>query len=415
MFKTTMRTALAAGLGLAAAGLSGGPASATNGYLGICIGAKNCGMAGAGVALPQDASSGALNPALMGRVQDQVFVSPGWFHPVRSLDRTGASGTGASMIPKVDEESQMENFPEGAGGVNYRMNDSFTLGVSAAGSGGMHTKYETPRSATPAGAGESSVRYRLAHLKPTVAWTPNTWSAYGASLNIGWSDFKTNMGTNPNFFETKGANHTQAAYGIGFSLGGLWDLNDDFTLGATVSSPTWFQRFSQYNDLFEGSLDTPANATLGLVYHATPDTEIAFDVKYIAWGWVFPIANTPRSTGTPGGGFGWESQPVFMLGVQHALTEEYTLRAGYNYGPSPIPDDKVFANALFPAVTEHHFAAGATYAPEGSPWEFSGSFFYALENEQTDNGSGDYHSQFGEGVSVDMWQMGAQIGLTYKF
>ena len=73
---------LVAVVAVSAALMPGKSANATNGFLGICTGAKNCGMAGAGIALPQDASSGNVNPALMGRVKDQIFVSPGWFHPV---------------------------------------------------------------------------------------------------------------------------------------------------------------------------------------------------------------------------------------------------------------------------------------------------------------------------------------------
>ena len=202
--------ALAAGTAVAAIALSAAPAGATNGYMGICAGAKNCGMAGAGVALPQDSTSGAINPALMGRVKDQVTVSPGWFHPVRSLDRSGSNN---GSIPKVDETSLMENFPEGSAGFNYRLNPEVTVGVSAAGSGGMHTKYLTGR--TTVSAADSSVRYRLAHVKPNVSWQPNDWSSYGVSLNIGWSDFKSNMATLPNFAETTGANHTETAYGLG--------------------------------------------------------------------------------------------------------------------------------------------------------------------------------------------------------
>lgn len=379
-FKTS--TALGGGLVLAALAFGATSANATNGYMGICVGAKNCGMAGAGVALPQDATSGVINPALMGRIKSQVTISPGWFHPVRSLNRSSAKDN-SGIVPasvRVDEDSMMEDFIEGSAGVNYRLDDEFTAGVAVAGSGGMHTKYATPRSVGGKGAGESSVRYRLAHVKPTVAWAPNEWSVYGASLNLGWSDFKSNMGTNPAFAETAGANHTETALGIGFTVGGLWDLNDKVSFGASLSSPTWFQHFDSYGDLFAGSLDVPANGTVGVVYRATPQTDIAFDIKYIAWGTVFPIANTPHQTGEPGGGFGWESQPVFMLGAQHRLNEAFTIRAGYNYGPSPIPDDKVFANALFPAVTEHHIAVGATYEPSPK-WELSGQLLLCPQEQ----------------------------------
>ncbi|WP_316979682.1 OmpP1/FadL family transporter [Shumkonia mesophila] len=404
----TTSTALGAGLAVAALALTATPAAATNGYMGICVGAKNCGMAGAGVALPQDATSGVINPALMGRVKNQVTVSPGWFHPERSLDRSGATN---NSLPKANEDSQHENFMEGSAGVNYHVSPEVTLGLSASGSGGMDTKYETSRTGTGFGVNgyDSEVTYRLLHVKPTATWAPNDWSAYGASVNIGWADFKSNMATNNNFAQTAGNNKRESIWGIGFTLGGLWDANEQLSFGASLSSPTWFQYFDNYGDLFLGSLDVPAHGTVGFVYRPTPQTDIAFDIKYIAWNSVYPIGKTPAA-----GGFGWESEPVFMLGAQHRLNDRYTVRAGYNYGPSPVHENVVFANGLFPAVTEHHFAVGASYVPSPK-WELSASFFYALNNKVTDNGSGDQYSQMGAGVSVGMWQMGGQIGVSYNF
>ncbi len=405
----TTSTALGAALAAAALALTATPAAATNGYMGICVGAKNCGMGGAGVALPQDATSGVVNPALMGRIKNQVTISPGWFHPERSLDRTGATDSLGMVGPKVDEDSRHLSFMEGSAGINYRVNPEVTFGLSASGSGGMDTKYDSPRT-NNGGGHDTEVRYRLLHLKPTATWAPNDWSVYGASLNIGWADFKSNMATNTQAMtQTAGNNKPESIWGIGVTVGGLWDANEQLSFGASLSSPTWFQYFDNYGDLFLGSLDVPAHGTVGVVYRPTPQTDIAFDVKYIAWSTVYPIGKTPAA-----GGFGWESEPVFMLGVQHRLNDQYTVRAGYNYGPSPVHENMVFANSLFPAVTEHHFSVGASYVPSPK-WELSASFFYALNNKVTDDGSGDSYSQMGEGVSVDMWQMGGQVGISYNF
>jgi long-chain fatty acid transport protein len=389
----------------AAVALTGGPAEATNGFLSICAGAKNCGMAGTGVALPQDASSAAVNPALMARVQNQVFVSPGWFHPDRSADTTGTSN--AFVNANLKEDSQVEDFTEGAAGVNYHLNDAVTFGISAYGSGGMHTKYTQPR--TLGGAGDSTVRYRLAHFAPTVTWKPNDWSAYGFSLILGYSDFKTNFAVAPMLAETGGHLSVDHAYGVGARLGGMWDLGKMFTLGAAIQPAVHFGQFEKYRDVFLGSIDTPWTFQGGVVWHALPTTDFAFDVKYIAWDQVHSIGVSPNE-----GGFGWDGKPVFMFGVQHKVTPEWTVRAGYNYGPSPIPDHNVFANTLFPAITEHHLALGTTYNI-GPSWELSGSFFYALEAEQTDDGTGDAYSHMGVGTKVNMWQMGAQLGVTWKF
>ena len=92
-----------------------------------------------------------------------------------------------------------------------------------------------------------------------------------------------------------------------------------------------------------------------------------------------------------------------------------TVRTGFNYGPSPIPDDAIFANAMFPAVTDWHLTAGASYRLSES-WELSGSFFWAPPVSQTDEGNAsDMFSAMGAGTEIGMWQMGAQIAVTWSF
>lgn len=397
----------AAAIGIAAAGfaVSASPASATNGYLVHCIGAYNCGMAGAGAALPTDATNAGINPALMARVPNELILSPAYFHPVRTLD---AHGGLANAVGK--QTSQVEDFLEGSAGVNYQLNSQFTIGASLYGSGGMLTKYASARTgAGAAGRYDSAVSYRLAHLLPTLTWAPTANTAFGFSVILGYSDFKTDMATLPGFAETTGRNERDYAYGVGFRFGALWDIDPQITLGFTASSPVWFQEFDKYQDVFLGPIDTPFTAALGVAWHATPRTDVAVDVKHIGYSAVKAIGTGPAS-----GGFGWQSMNVFMIGLQHRLNDSWTLRAGYNYGPSPIPDNTVFANALFPAVIEHHFAAGATYRL--SPrWELTGSAFITPKSEQTDDGSGDMFSAAGVGTKVDMYQYGASVGLKWKF
>lgn len=199
------------------------------------------------------------------------------------------------------------------------------------------------------------------------------------------------------------------AWGGGVRIGGVLDVDDRLSLGATYASPTWFQRFRHYRELLLGPLNTPQNLTVGAVVHATPDTDIAVDVKYVGWSGVTALKINPAN-----GGFGWNSKPIFMIGAQHRLTKDITLRAGYNYGESPIPTENTFANSLFPAVTEHHLSVGGSYKVTPA-WTISGSGFYSPTATQTDDGTGDGKSGAGKGVTVSMYQMGVQIGIARKF
>ncbi|CCQ73280.1 OmpP1/FadL family transporter [Magnetospira sp. QH-2] len=408
----------------ASVGLSGQSAQATNGFLSHCVGVNNCGMGGAGIAMPQDATGAGVNPALMGNIPDQVIFSPGWFHPERYRD---LSKTNSGFVNKDAKEwSQVEDFVEGSMGFNTKIDGVWSVGVSMYGSGGMHTKYDSPRLINTAGgglfqAGDSEVRYRLAHLAPTVTYKPTERHTLGVSLILGYSDFMTNF-ANSAFQETPGwaGNPVDRAFGYGFRVGGLYEANKEWTLGLTASTPVWFQSFETYNDLLKGSINTPMTFGAGVVHHYSPKTDIAVDLKWLGYGLEETLADAPAGGGAGGaigavrGGFGWQSIPVFAVGVEHRLDMGLKLRAGYNYSPTPIPDDVVFANAMFPAVVEHHLSVGSSMN-FGDNWELGGSFFYALENEITDTGNGDSFSFLGGGTSIGMWQMGAQVGITYKF
>ena len=81
----------------------------------------------------------------------------------------------------------------------------------------------------------------------------------------------------------------------------------------------------------------------------------AADVQRIFYGDVDSIANPGPTAAEIGGtisadrrlgasngiGFGWQDTWNFKLRLKYDLTNAWTLRAGYNYGESPIPDEEV--------------------------------------------------------------------------
>ncbi len=72
--------------------------------------------------------------------------------------------------------------------------------------------------------------------------------------------------------------------------------------------------------------------------------------------------------------FGWDDQVVYKVGVEFRPSDKLALRAGFNYGESPIQGgnrlrisrwrydaDAAFANYLFPAISETHVTVGLGY------------------------------------------------------
>jgi len=81
----------------------------------------------------------------------------------------------------------------------------------------------------------------------------------------------------------------------------------------------------------------------------------------LAWRVFRPLSTQPRNWVTTRHGFNWENQTVYKLGVQYGVNNRLQVRAGYNYGKTPIPDDMVTFNLLAPAPWEHHYSLGFTY------------------------------------------------------
>jgi long-chain fatty acid transport protein len=165
------------------------------------------------------------------------------------------------------------------------------------------------------------------------------------------------------------------------------------------------QKFNRYSGLFanDGEFDMPKNYTAGLAFKFTPKTAVAFDYQQIYWSAVpsighegptasgvlglnplCPAGSSGRSECSLGGalgmGFGWTNQKVYKFGVEHKYDKYYTLRAGYNYARSPIPEDQVFFNMLAPATSERHYTVGATYTDNKDSSDITLTFMYSPEN-----------------------------------
>ena len=401
--------ALGAVSALAAIAAVGGvqTASAHNGMLPHCTGVIKCGMGGAGVALATDATNAAVNPALMGEVGNELHASVGWFHTERWKDQSRRVNAASSTAPK--EYSQLEDYPDGALGVNYKIDSNWSVGVAAYSTGGGETKYSTNR-VSNALLFDTNVRIRMFQVAPTIAYTtPSGKASYGLSLIYGYQDFKTNFMTSLNA-QTTGNDKKDTANGYGFRVGGLWKFDKGVNLGASYTSKVQYQRLTKYRDVFIGAIDAPPIMQAGMALtDLLPSTEVALDWKNIGWSKVFAINTTPQN-----GGFGWEDQNVFMIGVQHHLTDAFTLRAGYSYADAPFDNDKVFANLMFPAINQHHITVGAGFQITDAI-ALNGSAYYSPEETMTDPGSGDIYSVRGNQTEIGHMQYGAMAGLSWKF
>lgn len=402
------------GLGLAAGLTLPLAASATNGYFAHGYGTANKALAGAGVAMPQDALAPATNPAGITKLGHRMDLGLALFSPRREMSATNfdpfSPTTGFPLEPgSYDSDSNYFLIP--SFGYNRPLDDKSAFAVAVYGNGGMNTDWpnhanpfrgQNPAACPTGGtycAGGAGVDLMQLFIAPTYAREVSGWSV-GASAILAFQAFEAEgigsfqgVSNDPNNLSNKGHD---TSYGGGVRLGLLAPLSETFNFGASFQSKIYMSEFDDYAGLFaeKGDFDIPANFTFGVAIDTSDRSTLLFDVQYIMYGSIPAISNpmqpnfnncagraTPTDPNCLGGdngiGFGWKDMTIYKLGYQWETANDWTWRLGYSYGRQPIRSSEVLFNVLAPGVVEHHFTGGfskkigdgvlnfaAMYAPE---------------------------------------------------
>ncbi len=413
----TVKKSLVLAAAVAAAVAAPG-AFATNGYLGHGIGTDAKGMGGVGIAMPQGGMAAASNPANQMYVGNRVTFGMDWFRPFRS-----ATGTrGASDTAYRDSESNDYYMPEF--GYATPMGSSSSLGVVVYGAG-LGTDYGVNGRF---GSG-SSIFSLMKQMTIAPTWATKMGNhSFGVSLNLVRQQLDIRGMSNFTGYSRESANVTDKgedlATGYGVKLGWTGELTPNFTMGATIQPQTSMSKYGRYKGLLaeQGKLDVPAQYGLGLAWKAGSATNVGFDVVKIKWNSVKSLGNRfdaaptiaggtgPALGDNDGIGFGWKDQTVYKLGVSHQVGK-WTLRAGYNYGKTPLQADQTLFNIIMPAVTEKHYTLGASWAVSNST-DVSLAYMYSPSSEL--KGSGNAAGGNGANPDLKMNQNSLGIGFNIK-
>ncbi len=408
------------------------PAFATNGYFSHGYGIKAKSMGGAATATASDTFGGANNPASMVWVGNRIDFGADLFMPEREVSRQGSTGFGGAYDGTSNSGSNYFVVPEF--GYNNLISPDMSFGVSVYGNGGMNTDYGPGLkggAGAPAfapscagqpsnilfGCGKLGVDLMQLIIAPTFSFKLNANNSIGISPLIVYQRFKVDglqafsdtlpLGPGGTFTSSQG-NVTNRGYdnsvGGGVRLGWMGRLTDAVTLGASYSPRVDMSKFSKYKGLFAegGDFDIPENWNIGIAVKATPKLTAAFDIQQINYSKVKSIANgvsnslasmaggtypvAPNRLGdVNGSGFAWRDQTVYKLGFEYLYASDLTLRAGYNYGKSPIYGktlNDVTFNILAPGVVEQHVTLGATWTLANKS-ELSMSYMHAFGKSVT--------------------------------
>jgi long-chain fatty acid transport protein len=405
-----------------------GMALATNGYFSHGFGVKSQGMAGVGIALPQDGLAAATNPAGTAFVGDRFDLGLVWFRPSREAEISGnpdwtAFGGPPSLDGSYDGNDAQNFFIPELGYIKH-LSPQLSMGVAVYGNGGMNTEYDKNPFAKWGASNPGGVDLSQLFISPSIAWKVNENHSLGAAINFAYQRFKmegvepfASYSMDPDNFTN---NKYDSSVGWGVRLGYTGKITPTVTVGATWASKTYMGEFDKYSGLYaeQGDFDIPSNFGIGLAWQATPALTLAIDVQRILYSDVPAIANPVQNllAGNPfgsdkGPGFGWDDVTVTKLGAAYT-TGDWTFRGGYSYATQPIPDDQTFLNIYAPGVVQHHLTLGATWAVSKTG-ELSLSYMHAFK--ETVKGSNSMALVGGGEADISMYQDSFGIAYGWKF
>lgn len=413
-------------------------AMATNGYFSHGYGTKTKGLAGAGVALSQDAMSAATNPAGMVTVGDRMDLGVALFSPSpRSYNDDAGTGLVGAFSTSQESDNDFFLIPHFAR--NWMLDADSSVGVSVYGNGGMNTEYKTGVYNSLSGsAGVTGINLEQLFINTTYSQKIDDKSSWGASLIAVYQTFEAKglspfagFSVSPNNMSNNGSD---TSTGLGAKFGWQGEVSKGLTLAASYQTEIDMSKFDKYSGLFAegGDFDIPSTWTLGLAWDIDSKSTLAFDIQQINYSEVASIGNgmSPLGTactpgapavgagclgGSSGAGFGYDDMTIYKLGYQWTANEDWTWRVGVSLTEQPIGSDDVVFNIISPAVMETHLTGGFTMKT-GKDSEFTLAAMYAPSSSVS--GTVDTTPFTGAGpdtITLEMTQMEVEASWAWKF
>jgi long-chain fatty acid transport protein len=373
------------------------------------------GMIDAFVAGADDASAIYYNPAGLTRLTGPQLISNLYFaHGINYYD--GAAGSDTSdgrfyVVPNFFFAVPVADCPP------------IVLGIGVYSPFGLGSKWSD----------DSRVRYystlgeiELININPTVAVKLTDRLSAGAGIDYFTSRAKLRKKDDYRPFFPDGETDMEAdGEGWGFNLGLQYDLTPDVVLGLTYRSqinvhydgdvqmdgvpvslmpPITINTWTGMN----ADIEFPQSIAAGVQWKATDRLRVELAAEWQNWSTRKTQVFDLDGIGPQAQPVNWEDSWLIMLGGEYDLTEKWTLRAGYGYNETPVPDGT--ADPSLPTGDTHAVSLGAGYKfSEKISFDVAGIVAYGekrtLNNPFNPPGDNDY-----EAVSFFL-----SFGVTYNF
>jgi len=287
------------------------------------------------------------NPAAINQIEGTSFSTGGTLINSHVSFRVDSTGN------KTNQDSDLFFIP--AFFATKKLNDRWSIGIGSFSPYGLTSNWP----------GDWDGRYlatfaqlRSFFLNPVVSCQLTPKLSFAGGFNIIYSDVYQRKNIKITPFRDGGAKFKGDDFGWGYNIGLLYQITDKFKFGAAYRSTI---RMDYVGDVTfrvpkliesivpEGraniNIDLPGFLTTGLCYSPNKKWSIEFDVFWIDWSqydsldlkYSKPVRAIMRKQAAPIVR-DYHDTYDFCLGVSYRATETITLRAGYLFDESPVPE-----------------------------------------------------------------------------
>lgn len=333
--------------------------------------AEGVAMGGARMFAEGDAANVAYNPASITKVDGEAFkVSATYLSPHGEYDLYGADG-------KIDESGKNRVHFGFAPGTYYvkKLNDKDWFGIGAFSRFAMVSEFER---GSDVSTNAFLSRLNGVSVTPTFAHKfDNKWSAaVGAEINYVGLTMEKNAMPGPSVpTHTKGESYT-----LGWNAAANYAFDDKNEIGVVYRSRIKHSMeadFSAYNiiagstnignrngDAY-GEVTLPDSWHIGYNHKFNDKTRVELNAVRTNWSTYDALNINVSGTGLPNfdkvhaSPKNWEDGWRYAIGVEHKLSDKYTLMAGFAYDESSIPYDG--GDFMVPTGNRKTYSIGARY------------------------------------------------------
>lgn len=364
--------------------------------------AEGVAMGGARMFAEGDAANVAYNPASITKVDGEAFkVSATYLSPHGEYDLYKDDGTHYSGTNRVHF-----GFAPGTYYVK-KLNDKDWFGIGAFSRFAMVSEFERD-SAVSTNAFLS--RLNGVSVTPTFAHKfDDKWSAaVGAEINYVGLTMEKNAKPGPSVpTHTKGE-----SYALGWNAAANYAFDDKNEIGVVYRSRIKHSMeadFHAYNgpvtlsgDAY-GEVTLPESWHIGYSHKFNDKTRVELNAVRTGWD-TYDALNITTPLGLSKNPKNWEDGWRYAIGVEHKLSDKYTLMAGFAYDESSIPYNG--GDFMVPTGNRKTYSIGARYNDKDQTvalalgWMDVGDLNFAFRENEKITGHAHTHDSFTKIIGI---------------